>query len=321
MLHIANGHSLTALIERAGLDGTTAIWADALHDGPVPDVGPETLRAIRAAYLADASGSSSDRDVLLELEDWQRTVDAVDHDETVLWYEHDLFDQLNLIQLLDALRVRRPPHVMLVSINSFPGHPRFRGMGELEPADIASLFPRRQPVSEAQYGVATRAWAAFRSDDPRAIEALLAGDTRALPFLAKALRRYLEEFPSTENGLSRTEQEAISLIAAGTQTTWDVFSQMHTHEDAFFIGDLSFWTVLRHLATLQPALIELDVKNGDQTIPSGTIRLTRAGEQVLAGQADRVRLCGIDRWLGGVHVEGPAPVWRWDRAAGRLAWI
>ena len=41
--------------------------------------------------------------------------------------------------------------------------------------------------------------------------------------------------------------------------------------------------------------------------------------QVIEGQADRVAACGIDRWLGGVHLEGRGPMWRWDSASNRLA--
>jgi len=38
---------------------------------------------------------------------------------------------------------------------------------------------------------------------------------------------------------------------------------------------------------------------------------------VLAGQADRVALLGIDRWLGGTHLT-PATAWRWDPVTGQL---
>jgi hypothetical protein len=47
------------------------------------------------------------------------------------------------------------------------------------------------------------------------------------------------------------------------------------------------------------------------------LRLTPAGERVLRGEADRVELLGIDRWLGGTHVTAE-DVWRWDPAARRL---
>ena len=31
-----------------------------------------------------------------------------------------------------------------------------------------------------------------------------------------------------------------------------------------------------------------------------------------------IRLCGIDRWLGGVHVQVHGPAWRWSARAGQL---
>ena len=31
-----------------------------------------------------------------------------------------------------------------------------------------------------------------------------------------------------------------------------------------------------------------------------------------AGQLDHVELNGIDRWIGGVHLDGKQARWRWD---------
>jgi len=42
------------------------------------------------------------------------------------------------------------------------------------------------------------------------------------------------------------------------------------------------------------------------------VRLTAMGERVLAGQEDHVRLNGIDRWIGGVHLTGDSTPWRYD---------
>ena len=70
-----------------------------------------------------------------------------------MWFEHDLFDQLNLVQLLTWIRARLPAAkaVSLVCVGSFPGHPGFKGLGELTPDELASLLDTRLPVSEAQY--------------------------------------------------------------------------------------------------------------------------------------------------------------------------
>jgi hypothetical protein len=58
-------------------------------------------------------------------------------------------------------------------------------------------------------------------------------------------------------------------------------------------------------------LLALDSPGGPVQMGTG-VRLTGAGAQVLAGQADQVALNGIDRWIGGVHLHGNHVPWRWD---------
>lgn len=45
------------------------------------------------------------------------------------------------------------------------------------------------------------------------------------------------------------------------------------------------------------------------------VALTEKGREVLGNGEDRIRLNGIDRWLGGAHLvarPGGEGVWRWD---------
>jgi hypothetical protein len=75
------------------------------------------------------------------------------------------------------------------------------------------ISPVKQlPIDETQYCTARAAWNAFTSPDPTDIERFIATDTSALPFIAAALRRHLEQFPSADNGLSRTERQALSVL-------------------------------------------------------------------------------------------------------------
>jgi hypothetical protein len=47
------------------------------------------------------------------------------------------------------------------------------------------------------------------------------------------------------------------------------------------------------------------------------LALSDDGRAVLEGRADRVALCGIDRWIGGVHLTSDR-CWRWDDVRGAL---
>ena len=319
-LHVANGHCTAELIERSGVTGRTSIWADPLNEGPVPgDVADDELLQVRARFLADDPDGA--RDVASDLKQWREAIDRDDsYDELVLWFEHDLFDQLGLIQLLSFLATRpRAKPVTLVCVGSYPGRPAFKGLGELAPADLATLFPSRTPVTSGQLAVAERAWSAYRSADPRAIEALLKGDTSALPFLAPALVRHLEEFPSESDGLSRSERRVMAQALDAPAELRTILPKMHEGETAYYIADSWLFDRVTELAGCEPPLVTVSITNDTAAAwQAGAIALTPAGRAVLNGEADRVRQSGIDRWLGGVHLAGRGPLWRWSPRSGSL---
>ena len=209
LLHVANDTSTTMTIEAAGIPGACSIWADPLHDGPVPGgLNDAELLDVRARYLGPAN--APEHDIRL----WRRALERHEsYDELILWFEHDLFDQLNLIQLLAWIRDHLPATkpVSLICIGQFPGRPDFKGLGELTPDELAPLLDTRRPVDERQYELARRAWQAFREPTPEALDELRRGDTSALPYLAASITRFLQEYPWTTDGLSRTERRLLEL--------------------------------------------------------------------------------------------------------------
>ena len=157
MLHVANGHATTGLIELAGLPGRTMVWCDPLHDGPVPgDISDDELIRMRAEHLR-WPGEALD-DVVADLRAWRAAIRQQDYDELVLWYEHDLFDQLNLIQVLTHIRESVPARktVSVICIGAFPGRPDFKGLGELTPEELGPLFETREAVTDEQYTALTK---------------------------------------------------------------------------------------------------------------------------------------------------------------------
>src|SRR5215210_4771094 len=162
MLHVTNGDCTTELLADTGLEGDLLAWRDVLHDGPVPAVGREELRAVRAAFLAGQGWT----DELTAREDLrgrdERLAQALAGGEpVVLWFEHDLYDQLQLLQILAGLP-DRPQHVELICIGTFPRRPRFVGLGELEPDELAGLWPLRTAVTPEHVRAARAAWEVFR---------------------------------------------------------------------------------------------------------------------------------------------------------------
>jgi hypothetical protein len=171
-----------------------------LHEGPVrAGLSLEELSAERSRFIAGAGWAplaEVQRSFLQRDQEFRR---AGTHDEIVLWFEHDLYDQLQLIQVLDGLAELRGPPISLVCEAEY--------LGEMTPERAAELFALRSPVTRRHFQEARAAWAAFRSAEPNN---LLSLKTDSLPYLAAALRRHLEEFPWTTDGLSRLERSILN---------------------------------------------------------------------------------------------------------------
>jgi hypothetical protein len=320
--HVSNGTSATSTIVAAGIPGTWSIWADPLFMGPVPGgLSDAELMDVRRRYLG--GGEPDDEvDPVIDLRNWRAAIERREcYDELVLWFEHDLFDQLNLIQLLSWIRGRglSTAPVTLICIGSFPGRPRFKGLGELTPHELAPLLDTRLPVTDAQYTLSERAWLAFRSATPEAIDELRRTDTSALPYLAASFTRLLQEYPSTTDGLSRSERHLLQLAAAGPIDLRAAFPHMDDDETAYCTTDTSLVDLAEDLAGASVPMLTLTPEHeGDETGLRRTATLTDAGRAVLAGTQDKVALCGIDRWIGGVHLAGAESYWRWDDRAQRI---
>src|SRR5207302_9253508 len=119
--------------------------------------------------------------------------------------------------------------------------------GQLNEDQLASLLGTRQRVTSQQLELGRNAWRAFTSPDPAELEQLAHDNTSVLPFLAGALRRFLEEYPATRNGLPRTERQILTVLAAGPKSPANLFLAMYPLEERVFMGDGTFWDRLKRL--------------------------------------------------------------------------
>jgi hypothetical protein len=322
MLHVLNGDMTLDIMERSAIPGTYTVWADVLHEGPVPaDLDDEQFREARLRFLTQMDRwvkSDEGRTMYRAWDD--RLASFGDYDEVVLWLEHDLFDQLILIRHLDwfARRELGGTTLSVICIGEFPGIEGFAGLGQLSPDQLASLLGTRQRVTVRQTELGRAAWRAFTSSDPLSIERALERDTSALPFLAGALVRFLEEYPAVGNGLPRTERQILDGLARGIAVPLELFLDSQKLEERVFMSDATFWLRLEGLASGPRPLIRPAGEPTHEAFPRGEIQLTDDGRRVLAGEADWIALAGIDRWLGGVHLVGREAPWRWDARARRL---
>lgn len=308
ILNITNGDCAIEVMKKANVSGDFLPWRDVLHDGPVPGgLTLDELSEVRVNFIIERNWGEPEN-VKQNFIDRDNTLKSFhQYDKVTLWFEHDLYDQLQILQILDWLNQNRAGTTALSMICTD------NYLGTLSPEDMTALYQYEQPVSEIQLKLASNAWAAFCSDTPKKWHALLKVDTSALPYLEDAIIRLLEEYPGCKNGLSRTAQQALKIISQGEKRPGKVFGLFQDSEERQFMGDSSFWEILHQLLNASPPLLSI-AEGKTLTLPTSTdqeLTITTEGEEVLSGKRNYLELTEKDQWLGGVHLT-PENTWCWN---------
>jgi DNA-binding transcriptional MerR regulator len=239
-LHVTNGESVASTLRRSNVGGAVLAWQDALHEGPLACVPPEELRALRAEFLSGCGWGTA----AAIAEEMRRRDELLAHalagaHPIVLWFEQDLYDQLQLLQVLSAVPVDTSGPVELIQSTEH--------LGPLEADALEALWPSRVPVTTATVELGHRAWHAVCSSE---FEPLLDEDTSALPQLAPALRRLLEE----REPLARTDRQLLEALADGPRTPLQLFFANQAREQDAFLGDT--WCFLHLYELAERGLLE-----------------------------------------------------------------
>ena len=316
MLIITNGDSAVEAIKNAGIEAEILPWRDVLHDGPVPsDLNLNEMAAVRARFVADCGWGKYDQ--ILKMFEYQYSKLAIfnHYNELVLWFEHDLYDQLQLIQILDflAISVRNDTGVTLICKDRF--------VTDGSANELKSDFENRKEITKSQLELGKKAWSVFTSPNPADLETFLSAINISLPFIKESFFRLLEEYPEQNSGLSRNERQILEIIESGLHLPTRIFRASQKCEDPLYLGNWSFWRYMGQMVNCnnpllrtekgEPFLFPPKVENKNQFLLQ-KLYLTDLGVQVLKDQKNWVSLNGIDKWLGGVHLT-PENLWWWDQ--------
>lgn len=314
ILNITNGDCAVDIMKQANIPGSFLPWRDVLHNGPVPKgLSLEQLSDVRAQFIIDQGwGNTVDiKNSFIERDNILKSFN--DYNKIILWFEHDLYDQLQILQLLDFFSQQSSSKTKLSMICT----DQYLGMCSAD--EMIDLFQYEEPVTDDQLKLSNKAWLAFRSESPEKWHNLLNTDTSVLPFLKDAVTRMLEEYPNCINGLSRTTQQALKIISIGEKHPGKVFGLYQKTEDRRFLGDSSFWAILNELLGSKPPPLSITegTKLNLPISPDQELTITPTGQAILDGEKNWLDIVDLDRWIGGTHLTS-SNVWCWNTDSSRL---
>jgi len=223
---------------------------------------------LRARFLAE-HGWGEETAIFAELE--RRDALLARARALVLWFEHDLFDQLQLLQVVAQLD--DAAEVELVQADDY--------LGAYDADRLEALWDARQPVEAPARALARDAWRAVCEND---LDSALARDLSVFPHLGAALRRLREE----RAPLPRTKRQLLEALVDGAKTPLELFLANQAREEAIFLGDtwcfLFVWELARDglVRPTAPVPLPLPPPRGDyDAFVATTVELTPAGRELV----------------------------------------
>lgn len=262
-LHILNGDATLPGFTETGIAGDVMIWREAFAEGPLmADLSAEEFWQQRSEWICEHYGETPSGYTSKLTPEIQKLGD--DYANIVLWFEFDLFCQANLLGVLEL--IGSMPHlaesqIWLICPDSFPGMADFRGLGELNGHQLASLYPERKLLTTDDLATAHLTWKFFATNNAVALLDWLQLHTSwgNLPHLRPALMAQITKLTENVGGLNYIEQKLLDIYHLGARTPQDIYREFWRTEPIFGFGDTQLLTYLK----------KLQQKRGDLDIVAG----------------------------------------------------
>ncbi|MEL7001929.1 MAG: hypothetical protein AAFN93_04245 [Bacteroidota bacterium] len=293
LLHVLNGDSSKGLFEKTSLKGDVMLWREMLSEGKSDAIVASDLfwnnRRSHLQNEMDVSKDEYDKGVVVEFNALKK---ATQYDEVILWFEYDLFCQINILATLSYLQQLSDYNkVSLVCVGKFPWSERLLGLGELEPNSFQGLFEERKELTKEDISYAHNLWKVYSSVDHNSLKELLKNCPSSFEYLPQAILGHLERFPQKEHGLNAIEYSVLRQIEkqSGKVTKNNLIRDFLIGDQVYGVGD---WIFEGYLQKISP-LYEV---NND------VFKVSSLGNKILEGQ-ESFAAHRQDYYFGGCHIK------------------
>lgn len=289
LLHITNGDSFTERLKTLPFKGDIVTWREMLCEGKtLSSVGSESFWKTRFEFLNKNYRISKSWFVEKTLKEYRSLCNHKQQDQIVLWFEYDLFCQINMLAVLSWLKTyRRHAEISLVCSGKEDNTERLYGLNELSDEQLTEIYERRIILSQDDIEYADYVWQLYCSDNPMRLENLADFDNFQFKYLSEAIKAHLQRFPTIKNGLNAVENTVLGVAREQKpKSKRDLIGKILQNQGFYGFGDSQYE---RMITTLKPLFSSFN-----------PVRLSTKGKAILEKRENFYsQLRDEDYYLGG----------------------
>jgi hypothetical protein len=249
--NILNGDSLAHSFPDAKIEGDIIVVREALMDGDLSGDNLNDFWRSRAKY----HGSTEAEYHSGVAKEFEKIINAPDNTEFNLWFEYDLFCQVNMwfvISIINSLSIKKKVYAVYTSYLDRNDKQFWNGFGQATSSELKICFAERIPLNDNDLQFGQDLWAAYKSDDLEELIRLAKNQSPAFPYLQEVVKAHVERFP--KDGTKGRPERVLEEITKNISTDfYKVLTEFWNRESIYGFGD----TQLKHLYDRQSNALPL----------------------------------------------------------------
>ena len=240
--HILNGDSLKERFPE-NIQGEIMVARECFVDGNIQGNGLSELYKVRAHFISNNYDGYDAQDYFEKtVPEFQKMQHIPDHADINLWFEDDLFCQVNFWFVINLLsKAKNEYNYFLVRPKS---HSQY-GYGGLPDSEIISAYENRLKLSKLD--VIGKLWESYQIGDTEELVKLSKQLKNLYPFIQSAVEAHIDRIP-TDKDPGRPTESLIKIIEdLHTDEFGPVFKEFCKRESIYGYGDLQVKRLLKEI--------------------------------------------------------------------------
>lgn len=245
-LHLLNGDQLAQQLQGASYFQTHLVFREALIVGPVKNQSLDAFWKIRSEFIVTSYGTTAEEYNQKTISEIERLQQLPTNTEVCLWFENDLFCQVNLWFLLSLLADMPKLKLFRVFPPVSPTEDRWVGFGSADLVSLGDCYQARIPLTISDLALGKALWQAYSSQDWDVFNSLSFQSSPCFPSLEEVCQAQLDRLPGAA-GLGKPERILHGILSTGVTDFSLIFREFNRQAGIYGFGDLQVKAMLNSL--------------------------------------------------------------------------
>ena len=273
-IHIVNGDSTAQILSKTSIEGEVIVWREMLCEGDLhKDVGSDKFWLARYNYFENEVGVPRLEYFDKSVKEIQKIEEISKNSEVILWFEYDLFCQVNLLALCTYLLkiYRKDIKYSLVCTGRENGKEALQSLSDYSLKEYEYLQNNKVNLSRNNFLFAEESWNLYVENNEQKLKEFDFNRSSKFTYLQVAMNQHLKRFPNG-NEFNQIDSKILNIIDLGRMSKNKIVKELllwQQKETVYGFGDLQYFMALDRLEkyyTIESNLLILNDKGKDRLL-------------------------------------------------------